>query len=105
MSSFICELQSFKCILFLCQTVKQCNKDGSQKYNKVIQDLYSFIQLHHLKKKTDRCLRHLGASTFRGDSQVWETSSMVDISQIPVRCQGLNTMAWFLKRWLSLTRD
>ena len=50
MSSFICELQSFKCIFFLCQTVKQCNKYGSQKYNKVIQDL----QLHSiasLKKK------------------------------------------------------
>ena len=104
MSSFICELQSFKCIFFLCQTVKQCNKYGSQKYNKVIQDL----QLHSiasLKKKADGCLRHLGASTFRGDSHVWETSSMVDISQIPVRCQGLNTTAWFLKRWLSLSQD
>lgn len=103
MSSFICELQSFKCILFVCQTVKQCNKDGSQKYNKVIQDL----QLHSIAslKKKKRCLRHLGASTFRGDSQVWETSSMVDISQIPVRCQGLNTVAWFLKKWLSLSQD
>ena len=56
MSSFICELQSFKCIFFLCQRVKQCNKYGSQKYNKVIQDL----QLHSIaslkkKKQMDAC--------------------------------------------------